>query len=82
MRVPDVSSDESIPQETRDFMARDDALNSTGSVTSWKRTTAANAITPAMTSGLKLKKIPSIISGIESEEPIFATGSKIGRAHV
>ena len=56
--------------------AREEALNSTGSVTSEKTTASAKQISPIFTSGSHEKRSPSMKSGTAALEPMEATGAK------
>ena len=58
-----------------DNNALEEALNSTGSVTSWKRTAKVNSMIPRVKSGRIEKIKPARNNGQESVDPIFATGT-------
>ena len=61
-------------------MARAEALNSTGSVTSWNSVDRPNAAMPIVTSVLVLRSRPRISSGIAAIEPNCVSGMIAARS--
>ena len=70
---------EYTPVETICSIARLDALNSTGNVTTWKRTAAAIAIIPNKINPEAPIKIPAKIKKKEAFDPKLATGTSAWR---
>ncbi len=60
-------------------MARWDALNSTGKVTSWKSTTTAYMMMAAVVSPEICRKIPAISRKIQALEAKFTAGTMAPR---